>query len=210
MRDEELFWGGALSFTESQKMRLYKDRMNANRRSSHDYAASWHGRIAHQQPKSDFLTRMTYVEFRHRLPELLLMRVDKLSMATSIEARVPFLDHRLVEFSLSIPSRWHVKNGVQKQILKKAMEGILPPDIIHRKKQGFAAPINEWLRNEWSGFADDRLLNSYFVREGYFERDAVQGLISHHKQGSKSAGLNLWTLLNVSLWHRHWIEGKDV
>ena len=92
---------------------------------------------------------MMYLEFQQRLPELLLMRVDKVSMATSIEARVPFLDHRIVEYAFRLPSRIKLgPNYEPKHILKKAAEGILPHEYIYRKKMGFAAPVNEWLKTE--------------------------------------------------------------
>lgn len=137
------------------------------------------------------------------------MRVDKVSMATSIEARVPFLDHRMVEYTMTIPRRYKIKNGEPKYILKKAVEGIIPNNIIYRKKQGFAAPVNEWLRNEWFGFMKDRLLNSPLLNQYGFKRDFIAAIIERHKQGKRDDGMQLWTLLNLTLWYDHWIEGKN-
>jgi asparagine synthase (glutamine-hydrolysing) len=151
---------------------------------------------------------MIYLEFRNRLPELLLMRVDKVSMATSVEARVPFLDHRMVEFSMQIPMTLKTKGGEPKYIVKKAVEGIVPHNIIYRRKQGFAAPVNEWLRNEWYGFLESKLLGSFFTRSGYFNKDLVSTLLVDHREGRRNEGQNLWNLLNLVLWHEQWIEGR--
>jgi asparagine synthase (glutamine-hydrolysing) len=161
-------------------------------------------------PSADYLKRMMYVEFMNRLPELLLMRVDKISMATSVESRVPFLDHRLVEYSMQIPSRWKIRNGQTKAILKEAVAGIIPDDIIHRRKQGFAAPMNEWLRSGWARFVEDTLLDSVLVRDGTFQRDEIRRLIEQHRSGQRDQGQNLWNLLNLTLWHAHWIERKSL
>ena len=138
------------------------------------------------------------------------MRVDKVSMATSVEARVPFLDHRMVEYSMTIPQKLKIKGGEPKYILKKAVEGIVPENIIYRKKQGFAAPVNEWLRNEWSTFAQSKLMESTLVRQGILRGDFIQSMLEHHRQRKTEAGQNIWNLLNLVLWHEYWIEGKDV
>ncbi|MBI3787143.1 MAG: hypothetical protein HY276_02705 [Ignavibacteriales bacterium] len=206
---DELFWGGAISFTDTHKKFLFNGHIGRNSRSSHDLATQWHEEILKRDPQADYLKRMIYLEFKNRLPELLLMRVDKVSMATSIEARVPFLDHRMVEYTMTIPRRYKIKNGEPKYILKKAVEGIIPNNIIYRKKQGFAAPVNEWLRNEWFGFMKDRLLNSPLLNQYGFKRDFIAAIIERHKQGKRDDGMQLWTLLNLTLWYDHWIEGKN-
>jgi asparagine synthase (glutamine-hydrolysing) len=161
-------------------------------------------------PDADYLQRMIYLEFKHRLPELLLMRVDKMSMAASVEARVPFLDHRLVEYSMKIPRALKLKGGVPKYLLKKAMEGIVPRNIIERKKQGFAAPVNEWLREEWYGFLESTLLNSPLVRERILHKEFLAALLKQHRERKRNEGQNLWNLLNLTLWYTYWIEGKSL
>ena len=206
----ELFWGGAINFTETHKRFLLNGRWKDKQQSSHEFAHRWHQELLNRDPAADYLKRMIYVEFKNRLPELLLMRVDKMSMATSVESRVPFLDHRMVEYSMTMPARLKIKNGQLKYPLKKAVEGIIPNDIIYRQKQGFAAPVSEWLRSEWSGFAGDKLLNSSFVRNGYFNRDFVAATLENHRSRRRNEGQNLWNLLNLTLWHEYWIEGKSV
>ncbi len=206
---DELFWGGAINFTETHK-RLLCNGMTYSGSSTASFARKWHLELLERDPKADYLKRMIYLEFKHRLPELLLMRVDKVSMAASVEARVPFLDHRLVEFSMRIPAELKIRNGESKYILKKAVEGIIPRNIIQRKKQGFAAPITEWLRTDWSSFAENKLLNSTLTRQGFFRKEFVQELIGRNKNGNREAGNNVWSLLNLILWHQHWIEGKSL
>src|SRR5258708_28161241 len=96
---------------------------------------------------------MTYLDLNLRLPELLLMRVDKMSMAVSLEARVPFLDHKFVELAMSIPEEIKTKSGVLKYILKKAVRGVIPDELIDRKKQGFAVPVYEWYHTKFGDYA---------------------------------------------------------
>jgi asparagine synthase (glutamine-hydrolysing) len=207
---DELFWGGAINFTEAHKRKLLSTNRHGKMGGVGEVAREWHADILRRKPSADYLTRMIYLEFKSRLPELLLMRVDKMSMATSVEARVPFLDHRLVEYSMQIPARLKINGGEPKYILKKAVEGIVPNNIIYRKKQGFAAPMNEWLRNDWYRFAESKLMGSSFVREGWFNRDFVSALLTDHRTGRRDEGQNIWNLLNLTLWHEHWIEGKSI
>jgi len=210
LEGEELFWGGAVNFTETHKRRMMDGKQRIEEPLPHALAKQWHDEILRRDPSADYLKRMIYVEFKSRLPELLLMRVDKVSMATSIEARVPFLDHRMVEYSMTIPQKFKIKNGETKYILKRAVEGIVPENIIYRKKQGFAAPVSEWLRNEWAGFAESRILGSTLVRQGTLRQDFIKSMIRSHQERRIDAGQNIWNLLNLALWYDYWIEGKDV
>ena len=101
----------------------------------------------------DIFQRMTYLELGQRLPELLLMRLDKVTMANSVEGREPFLDHRLVELAIALPPHLKHRDGVGKWILRQAMRGILPDEIIDRPKQGFGTPMEEWLRGPFGAVA---------------------------------------------------------
>src|SRR4029077_2888928 len=112
------------------------------------------------QTDPDPLTCMVYNEFKLRLPELLLMRVDKIGMSTSIEARVPFLDHHLVEFTNGIPMSHKVRGGVAKHLLKKAVAGLIPDEIIHRRKMGFGAPMSQWLRGSFGESVEHAITDS--------------------------------------------------
>ena len=126
---------------------------------------------------------MIYNEFKLRLPELLLMRVDKVSMSVSIEARVPFLDHKLVEFTMDIPQEDKVHGHTAKYILKKAVEGLLPNEIIYRKKMGFAAPMAQWLRGDFGRQVERELLSSRLLERGWFDRTFIANLIAEHRAG---------------------------
>ena len=109
---------------------------------------------------------MTYLELKNRLAELLLMRVDKMTMANSVEARVPFLDHDLVEFALALPPEMKVRDGRGKYLLKKAVAGLLPPEIVNRPKQGFSAPVSEWFRDDLGERAQREIRDSSLAERG--------------------------------------------
>ncbi|MHB9129405.1 MAG: asparagine synthase-related protein, partial [Candidatus Humimicrobiaceae bacterium] len=150
------------------------------------------------------LSWMSYMDLNLRLPELLLMRVDKMSMAASLEARVPFLDHKFVELAMSIPQDIKTKNGDLKYILKKAVKGIIPDEIISRKKQGFGVPIYEWFSQELGSFAK-RKLKDFAKRTDYFNPGYLDNIIEN-SNSKKNSTDNLWFLLNFVLWHEEWIE----
>jgi len=142
-----IFWGGAEAFSETTKWKIMSPRLRKkfSGRSSWEALAPIRDRFEKMSPDKSPLSWMTYIDLKLRLPELLLMRVDKMSMAASIEARVPFLDHHFVHQALSVPPRVKTRGGILKYILKKAVRGLIPDVIIDRKKQGFAVPINDWI-----------------------------------------------------------------
>ena len=156
-------------------------------------------------PDADFLTRMIHNEFRLRLPELLLMRVDKITMSTSIEGRVPYLDHELVEYTMDIPMSWKLDGFRPKALFKEAVRDLLPADIVNRPKMGFAAPMKEWMRGDFGRRAKSQVLGSRLMERGYFNRSHVARLFSDHMAGRRDNALHLWTLFNLAAWHDHWI-----
>jgi asparagine synthase (glutamine-hydrolysing) len=202
---EPTFYSGAVSFTEEQKAELCTTPFLHDSHSSARISKAYFKRfesLSTPSESADFLRKMIYAEFKNRLPELLLMRVDKMSMAVSIEARVPFLDHRLVEFAIQIPESLKLKHGIPKYILKKAAEGIIPNNIIYRRKQGFAAPAIEWLRNgKLSPIAEDLVLSSGLIKENLFRKKFIKRLFEEHRSGKANRGQQLWSLLVVSLWY---------
>jgi asparagine synthase (glutamine-hydrolysing) len=202
---EPTFYSGAVSFTEEQKAELCTTPFLHDSHSSARISKAYFKRfesLSTPSESADVLRKMIYAEFKNRLPELLLMRVDKMSMAVSIEARVPFLDHRLVEFAIQIPESLKLKHGVPKYILKKAAEDILPNNIIYRRKQGFAAPAIEWLRNgKLSPIAEDLVLSSGLIKENLFRKKFIKRLFEEHRSGKANRGQQLWSLLVVSLWY---------
>jgi len=99
-----------------------------------------------------------------------------------------------------------LRNGETKYILKKAVEGIIPNEIIYRRKQGFAAPVSEWLRGPWASFARDTILGSPLVRKGFLRTDAVSSLLDRHARRQTDAGQSIWSLLHLALWYERWIH----
>jgi asparagine synthase (glutamine-hydrolysing) len=152
------------------------------------------------------LTRMTNIELHYRLPELLLMRVDKMTMAHSIEARVPFLDHRVVQAVFDLPVDWKLKNGLTKSLLKDAVQGLIPGDVIKRPKIGFGAPVSHWLKGKLGTVVEKEIKNSKLFLGGWFDMAYIQKMFDSHRAGEGDYGPNLWTLYNLSLWHNMWIE----
>jgi len=157
------------------------------------------GKLKKINPDADFLTSMIYLELKHRLSELLLMRVDKMTMATSVEGRVPFLDHKLVEFALKIPASLKYKNGVTKYILKKACEGILPNDVIYRKKMGFAAPTTRWFKKGkyFKPYFKDMIQSNKNVWGDYLNLSEVNKLFEKNQNPSYEYAVQLWVLQNL-------------
>jgi asparagine synthase (glutamine-hydrolysing) len=153
---------------------------------------------------ADPLTRLMFdtqeYEFGLRLPELLLMRIDRFSMANSVEARVPFLDPEIVEFVYRLPLADKLQNGVGKLILRDAVDGIVPPWVLARRKQGFGAPVVDWLQSSL-GDVFRELLNDDAMRR-YFDT----GMLARALQPDGTSAFSLWPILNFALWHRYWIE----
>jgi asparagine synthase (glutamine-hydrolysing) len=154
------------------------------------------------------LNRMLYVDTKLWLPDLLLARGDKMSMAVSLEARVPLLDHKLVEFAASLPQNLKVHGLVRKYLLKRVSARWLPKEIIHRRKQGFPMPSSLWLRNEARSFLRDVLSPSALRRRGLFNPVFVEKLIQQHENGFADHGSLLWGLMSVELWQRIFVDSQ--
>ena len=157
--NQPVFWGGAEAFTEVQKKTIISPRLKSKfaRHTSWDTLKPIHSRFMEKAWDSSTLNWMTYLDLNLRLPELLLLRVDKMTMAVSLEGRVPFLDHKFVELVMSIPSDVKYRNGILKYILKKSIRGIIPDELIDRKKQGFGVPIHEWFMDKLGEFTKKEL-----------------------------------------------------
>jgi asparagine synthase (glutamine-hydrolysing) len=223
-RDREHFWSGATVFWDTLKSQLvqpgsilagdgYEALIGAGlmprsylEPDTFNVIKSFVDRMHLAQPGHDILARMTYNEFQLRLPELLLMRVDKIGMSVSLEARVPFLDHHLVEYSSDIPMEQKVKGRTAKYLLKKAVEGVIPDDIINRKKMGFGAPMSQWLKGDFGRFVHGEMMESGLMRRGLFRREYVQSLFDDHFSGRRDNSLYIWTLFNLTAWYDYWID----
>jgi asparagine synthase (glutamine-hydrolysing) len=205
---EPLFWGGAIVFDEDFKSRVMSSELLArlDGLSSYNAVKNHLDHVARVRPDSDFAARMSYLELKLRLPELLLMRVDKITMATSVEARVPFLDHHLVEYAMSLPLDLKIKGTSGKHILKRALEKVLPEELLYRPKRGFGAPIREWFRGDSGETLSGLIMNSSIRRRELFDYAFIARLIDEHQRGARNWSFHLWALLNVSLWYDRWIK----
>lgn len=203
--NKKIFWGGAEAFSETQKNKLlshsFKQKISPN-------YSSWNVINKHYQdflaksPEKSNLNWMTYMDLKMRLPELLLMRVDKMSMAVSLEARVPFLDHKFVTYAMGIPSKIKTTAKVSKYILKKAVQGVIPDEIIHRKKQGFGAPVYDWMMDDLGEIAKQKI-KLFNESTDYLNSEYVETVFK-----SKN-GPQIWYLLNLALWWEYYILKSD-
>jgi asparagine synthase (glutamine-hydrolysing) len=161
------------------------------------------------QSKAELLHRLLYADIKSYLVEL-LMKQDQMSMGASIESRVPFLDHPLVEFTAGIPARYSIKGLAGKFILKSAVEDLLPKSIVHRRKMGFPTPWARWLAGPQLDSLERLLLGPRTLDRGYFCAEAIQSLFAEHRAGRRDHGNQIWRLLNLELWMRVCLEGDSV
>jgi asparagine synthase (glutamine-hydrolysing) len=195
-----MFWGGAEAFSTEGKRRVLSPRLREKFKgaTSWDVIAPIHQRFLDHAPDPSPLNWMTYLDLQMRLPELLLMRVDKMTMAVGLESRVPFLDHKVIEFAARIPSGMKIKGGQLKQILKKAVAPVLPEQILNRKKQGFGLPIQEWFIQKLGPRVKSDL-QEFMEQTDLLDHDEVDRLI---REGRATRA---WCLLNLALWWKHFI-----
>jgi asparagine synthase (glutamine-hydrolysing) len=204
---EPLYCGLDVVFWETEKDGLLSSEVrNATKGTTAAFLRAVYGDLARRQPNADDLQTMSAVELAQRLPELLLMRVDKISMAHSIEARAPFLDADLVAYGLSLPQSMKIKGTNGKAVLKKALEDVLPHNVLYRKKQGFRVPLPEWLRGPLAGWARRQVLENTLMKRGIFNREIIDGMWQRHQSGAADHSFDLWCLINLGAWYERWIE----
>jgi len=153
------------------------------------------------------LNRLLYVDTKTYLQEL-LMKQDQMSMAASIESRVPFLDHKLVEFTARLPERLKLRGWTTKYILRRSMTGVLPDEILNRPKMGFPVPLGQWLRQQYRSYVDEYVLSERAISRGIFDRKAVELLAAEHQQGVMNHADRLWALITFEVWLRQFIDGE--
>jgi asparagine synthase (glutamine-hydrolysing) len=154
----------------------------------------------------DLVHRMLYTDINTYLHEL-LMKQDQMSMAASVESRVPFLDHMLVEFTARIPKRELIRGMAGKHVLKAAVSDLLPASIVHRKKMGFPTPWSQWLRDEQLDRVENLLLETRSTERALFQPRVLRRLLEEHRSGFRDRANQLWRLVNLELWHRVFIDG---
>jgi asparagine synthase (glutamine-hydrolysing) len=165
-------------------------------------------RAALEQTDADsLLDRLLYADIKTYLHEL-LMKQDQMSMATSVESRVPFLDHKLVEFTCSLPERLKLRGGTTKYILRESMKGVLPEAILSRSKMGFPVPIGAWFRGAHRSIIDEYVLSERAMSRGLFNSDFVRDLVHRHQSGVENHEERLWALVNFEIWQRQFFDGE--
>jgi asparagine synthase (glutamine-hydrolysing) len=154
------------------------------------------------------LDRMSHADLQTYLVEL-LMKQDQMSMAASIESRVPFLDHELVEHVVALPAAFKLRGWRTKAVLRAALRGRVPDEILSRRKMGFPVPVSRWLRGPFWPLVEDLVLGERALARDLFDRTAVTRLAQEHRAGRAEHGDRLWLLMNLELWHRIFLEGDD-
>jgi asparagine synthase (glutamine-hydrolysing) len=225
-RGEELFWGGAVCWWGDRRRKLTPDaapfrqtidcpvpglvRDGHRTLDSHAVVRDYLGPLDGHLDEPSLLQKIPYLEMKLRLAEHLLMRVDKLTMAHSIEARVPFLDHDVVDFARRLPSSYKLSDATGKKVLKKAAEPYLDHDMIYRRKQGFGAPMEEWFREgDFGARCLAAFKRSALRKEGFIDDQHFTGLLEDQIAGRANASFHIWTVMNAVLWHASWIEGRE-
>jgi asparagine synthase (glutamine-hydrolysing) len=195
-------------FNEGEKETLYSSEfMDAvGRIDSFEYLI----RKFKEAETEDLIEQLLYLDINTYLPEDLLVKMDIATMANSLEARVPFLDHQLMEFIATIPPRLKLKGTITKYILKEAFSDFLPPPILTRKKMGFGVPVSRWFRNELKDYAYGILLDPRTINRGYFKKDGLERLLSDHIELRYDHSAKIWALLFLEMWFRVFIDkGED-
>lgn len=194
-------------FSNEAKEKLYTDNMKKILyNNAYDYLTA----LFENAPANNIMDRVFYTDLKAYLPECLLVKMDIASMANSLEARSPFLDHKVLEFSASLPSAWKLHGLTTKYILKKSFNDFLPKEILHRGKMGFGIPVGKWFRNNWKNYYREIVLSQKSINRGYFERETIEQMFYEHISGKRDHGYRLWALLMLELWHNVYIDGKNV
>ena len=201
---ESLFFDNFSVFSTPMQASLFSSKTLENITDTNPYTRqnAWIDKC----DSDDILDKLLYADTKTYLHEL-LMKQDQMSMAASIESRVPFLDHKLVEFAARMPREMKLRGGTTKWILREAMKGILPAEILDRPKMGFPVPIGGWFRGRFKHIVDEFVLGSRTMDRGLFEADFVRKLVANHIAG-ENHDERIWSLVNFEIWQRRFIDGE--
>jgi asparagine synthase (glutamine-hydrolysing) len=195
-------------FRDDEKAALYADGVRA---SLHDVSAtSTLGRHFDRFAALPAHSRMMRFDFETYLPEDVLTKVDRMSMAHSIESRVPLLDNEVIDFASTLPAHFKIRDGRRKHVLKEALRGLVPDGILERRKQGFGVPLDVWFRGRLTGLFGDILGSARTRQRGYFKPAFVNRIVHEHLSGRRDHTLQLWQLLVFELWHRHYVDSPAI
>ena len=157
----------------------------------------------------NFTDATLYSDLTTYLPDTLLVKVDIASMANSLEARSPFLDHEFMEFAARLPEDMKLSGGRTKVALKRALRGVVPDAVLDRRKMGFNAPMDRWLRGELRELSHDLLLSRRSRDRGYFQPWFVERMLREHAQGTRNWHAQIWTLMMLETWHRTFVDQAE-
>jgi asparagine synthase (glutamine-hydrolysing) len=155
---------------------------------------------------SGALDRFLYCDIHTRLVDDILVKGDRMSMGAGVEARVPFLDHKLVEFAARLQQHLKVSGLRSKIVLKRLAERYIPQETIYRRKVGFTVPLTRWFTGPWRGLIDDVLLSDRCLERGYYNADVVRGIVRDHVQGRVDREQGIWLMLALEIWHRLFVD----
>jgi asparagine synthase (glutamine-hydrolysing) len=201
---EDRYLGFGTYFTDAMKRKLFSSDMNSSEFDAYKYHRAFFSKCRNASP----LNRLLYVDFKTFMPALNLDTTDRTSMAANLEVRAPFLNKELVELSARIPSNLKIKGLKRKYVLKKAVENVLPKDVIWRRKAGFSAPIRSWLRGALKPMVGDLLSEETVRRRGLFDPAYVRGIIDSNLSGREDYNLQVFQLLNFEIWMREFLDKK--
>ena len=203
---ESIYFDNFAVFSRALQKELLNDK--TRNRIGHDDPYIGVRAVLDNTDASSLLDRLLYADIKTYLHEL-LMKQDQMSMATSVESRVPFLDHKLVEFTSSLPENLKLRGWTTKYVLRKSMKGVLPDTILERSKMGFPVPIGSWLRGTHKGIVDEYILSDRVMQRGIFDSEFVRRLVKRHMVGGEDHSERLWALINFEMWQRQFFDGES-
>lgn len=203
---ENLYFDNFAIFTKAMQKKLFTTETKERIAEKNPYLElqNW----LEQTDALNLLDQLLYADTKTYLHEL-LMKQDQMSMAASIESRVPFLDHKLVEYTAKLPQKFKIRGKETKWILREAMKGILPEEILTRSKMGFPVPVGNWFRGEFKHIVDEYVLSERSLSRGIFEPDFVREIGQRHNTGENHAE-RLWFLVNFEMWQRRFLDGEPL
>jgi len=193
-------------FNGPRKQTLYSKTKRSKMNGSFARGEKLYREIVGSLSLDDPVENLLYLDSKTYLPSDILTKVDRMSMASSLEARSPLLDHKLIEYVTRIPSGLKLKGNESKFIFKRAIEGFVPSEILHREKQGFGVPIAHWINMQLKDRITSDLSDSRTLTRGYFDARYVELLLDEHRRGRRDHSHALWTLWMLELWHRRYID----
>jgi len=194
-------------FTALNRRSLYTQDFKRSLDSG-NYPARLFQQLIAELPSEDPLERLLYLDSKTYLPGDILTKVDRMSMAVSLEARAPLLDHKLIEFVTSIPASLKLAGWETKYLLKKAVQDLVPAEILHRPKQGFGVPIQEWINQQLRSRLRETLTESRTRQRGYLDARYVDVLLDEHERGRRDHSMQLWSLFMLELWQRQFLDQR--